>query len=152
MSSSVRDVLEGYVAGRVQADRLAIAVAAAYYGNAAGAKRESLRSIIDVIDRASPGVVELASREGPTGFEIRLAERAFPEAYEAELRSAAEAVLTGCGMQTWDSGLGGRGSGFSAVTAIHMPESRTPSPEPRVHPASRISAWIRGLYKWVLDA
>jgi hypothetical protein len=93
MSSTVREALEGYVAGRVQADRVAIAVAVAYYGDAAGGKREALRPIIDVIDRASPGVVELASGDGRSGFEIRLAERAFPQEYEAELRGAAEAVL-----------------------------------------------------------
>jgi hypothetical protein len=93
MSSTVREALEGYVAGRVQADRVAIAVAVAYYGDADGGKREALRPLIDVIDRASPGVVELASGDGRSGFEIRLAERAFPQEYEAELRGAAEAVL-----------------------------------------------------------
>jgi hypothetical protein len=99
MSSTVREALEAYVGGRVQADRVAIAVAVAYYGDADGGKREALRPLIDVIDRASPGVVELASGDGRSGFEIRLAERAFPQEYEAELRGAAEAVLSGWEMR-----------------------------------------------------
>jgi len=50
-----------------------------------------------VIDRASPGIVELGIVPGGTGFEVRLAERPFPKEYERELRQAAEAVLTGIG-------------------------------------------------------
>jgi hypothetical protein len=130
MSSTVREALEGYVAGRVQADRVAIAVAVAYYGDAAGGKREALRPLIDVIDRASPGVVELASGDGRSGFEIRLAERAFPQEYEAELRGAAEAVLAGYGMG--DPG------------GVQQPEA--------THPAARISlpgllSWLRRLFR-----
>jgi len=52
-----------------------------------------LQPLIDVIERASPGVVELGSVESGPGFGIRLAERPFPKQYEAALRRAAEACL-----------------------------------------------------------
>jgi len=97
MSSSVRQELEGFVAGRVKPERVVIAVSAAYYGERGNGKRETLRPLIDVIDRASPGIVELGIVAGGAGFEIRLAERPFPREYEAQLREAAEAVLTGMG-------------------------------------------------------
>ena len=97
MSSSIRRELEGFVAGRVQAERLVIAVSAAYYRDSRNGKRETLQPLIDVIDRASPGIVELGIVPGGAGFEIRLAERPFPEEYAAELRRAAEAVLSGNG-------------------------------------------------------
>src|SRR3989442_8013619 len=94
-SFPVKDALESYVAGRVKAERLVIAVSAAYYGDARNGKRESLQPLIDVIDRASPGIVELGTATGGPGFDIRLAERPFPKQHEAELRRAAEAVLSG---------------------------------------------------------
>lgn len=79
--------------GRVPADRLVPAVAEQYYRSGARAGRDGLRPLMDVIERAAPGVVQLARvAEGP-GFDIRLAERPFPAAYEAELRQAAQAVL-----------------------------------------------------------
>src|SRR2546425_13213705 len=97
-SSPVRLAIAGYVAGRVKPERLVAQVAAAYYdGGKAGegrrGNREELRPLIDVIERAAPGVVELAGRPGGPGFEIRLAERSFPKRYEAELRRAAETYL-----------------------------------------------------------
>ncbi|HEX4599876.1 MAG TPA: hypothetical protein VH116_00680 [Gemmatimonadales bacterium] len=107
-SSPVREALESYVAGRLKPERLVITVAAAFYGaggdagsarGARGARREGvaageeLQAVIDVIDRASPGIVELASVEGGPGFDVRLAERPFPTEFEAELRRVAAAVL-----------------------------------------------------------
>jgi hypothetical protein len=92
-SSPVRDALESYVAGRVKAERLVIAVSAAYYGDTSKGKRQSLQPLIDVIDRASPGIVELGTVQGGSGFAISLAERSFPKQYEPELRQAAEAYL-----------------------------------------------------------
>src|SRR5437660_11881882 len=106
MSSSVRQELEDFVAGRVKAERLVIAVAAEYYRDTGNGKRETLRPLIDVIDRASPGIVELGIVAGGAGFEIRLAERPFPKEYETELMRAAEAVLTGRGNR--DAGIGGQ--------------------------------------------
>jgi len=97
MSSSIRRELEGFVAGRVQAERLVIAVSAAYYRDSRNGNRETLQPLIDVIDRASPGIVELGIVSGGAGFEIKLAERPFPREYEPELRRAAEAVVTGMG-------------------------------------------------------
>src|SRR5437899_7973908 len=126
--SPVKDALESYVAGRVKAERLVVAVAAEYYRDAGNGKRETLRPLIDVIDRASPGIVELGTATGGPGFDIRLAERPFPKQYEAELRLAAEVVLSGGGM---------RDAGY--VKAVET-----------THPASRIShlvSWIRSLFR-----
>ena len=114
MSSSVRQELEGFVAGRVGAERVVVTVAAAYYGNAGNGKRETLQPLIDVIDRASPGVVELGSVQSGPGFEIRLAERPFPRQYEADLRQAAEAVLAGSGKREAASVLPAQAAGFWA--------------------------------------
>lgn len=104
-SSPVRQALEGYVAGRVKAERLAAAVAESYYREAGGGRRQALRPIIEVIERAAPGIVALASTAGDRGFEVKLAERPFPKQYEAELRAAAVAALGEL------SGEGGRGKG-----------------------------------------
>jgi hypothetical protein len=127
-SSPVKDALESYIAGRVKAERLVIAVSAAYYREAPNGKRETLQPLIDVIDRASPGIVELGTVQGGSGFDVRLAERPFPKQHEPELRRAAEAVLSGCEM---------RDAGWVNPAA-------TP------HPASRIShlvSWIRRLFR-----
>jgi len=127
-SSPVKDALESYVAGRLRAERLVIAISAEYYREARDGRREALQPLIDVIDRASPGIVELGTATGGTGFEIRLAERPFPKQHEAELRRVAEAVLSGCGM---------RDTGWV-------------NPAAATHPASRIShlvSWIRRLFR-----
>jgi hypothetical protein len=91
-SSAINEALQGYAAGRVKAERLVIAVATAYYGRE-GVRgiRDGLGPLIEIIDRASPGVVELGGVAG--GFDIRLAERPFPKQYEPELRRAVEAYL-----------------------------------------------------------
>src|SRR5439155_12133360 len=112
----------------VKAERLVVTVAAEYYRDAANGKRETLRPLIDVIDRASPGIVELGTATGGPGFDIRLAERPFPKQYEAQLREAAEVVLSGSGK---------RDAGY--VKAVET-----------THPASRIShlvSWIRSLFR-----
>jgi len=134
MSSSVRREVEGFVAGRVKAERLVIAVAAAYYRDEGRGTRDGLGPLIEVIDRASPGIVELGSVLGGAGFEVRLAERPFPRQYEAELRRAAEAVLSGSEI---------RDAGCVNVPEATHPASRIP------HLASRIShlvSWIRNLF------
>ncbi len=82
------------MAGRVNAERLVITVTSAYYGRDGGrGTRDGLGPVIEVIDRASPGIVELGTVQGGAGFEVRLAERPFPKQWEGELRRAAEAVL-----------------------------------------------------------
>ena len=93
MSSPVRRELEEFVAGRGTPERVVIAVTVAYYRNTLGAQREALRPLINVIDSASPGIVELGSMTGGRGFEVRLAERPFPREHEDALRRAAELVL-----------------------------------------------------------
>ena len=85
--------MEGFVAGRVKAERVVEAVAAAYYGEHGARSREHLRPILTVIERAHPGVIELASAPDNPGFAIRLAERPFPKVYEGSLREAVEVVL-----------------------------------------------------------
>ena len=96
--SPVRAVLESYVAGRVKAERVVEAVAAAYYGEQGpkghGARsREQLGPILDIIERAHPGVIELSSTADKPGFGVRLAERPFPKGYEGALREAVQVVL-----------------------------------------------------------
>src|SRR5438309_391721 len=96
-SSLIRETLEGYVAGRVKAERLVIAVAAAYYGReGAPGIRDGLGPLVDIIDRASPGIVELGGvAEGRQGFDIRLAERSFPRQYEQEPVGRSERHFAG---------------------------------------------------------
>ena len=92
-TSSIRLVLEGYLAGRVKAERVVAEVAIAHYKDARGERSDGLRPIVDVIERAAPGVVELAAAENRPGFLIRAAERPFPREYEEQLRLAVEMVL-----------------------------------------------------------
>jgi hypothetical protein len=92
-ATSVNDALAGYVAGRVTAQQLVGVVAAAYYGEGGRPKREALAPVIDIIERAHPGVVELSSANDRPGFAVRLAERPFPKTHEAELRNAVATVL-----------------------------------------------------------
>lgn len=100
MSSSVREALQGYLAGRVKAEGVVAAVGMAYYGEGSREKgkarremRDGLQPLVAVIERAAPGVVELGGTASRPGFQVRLAERPFPKQFEAELRRAAEAVL-----------------------------------------------------------
>jgi hypothetical protein len=135
--SPAKDALESYLAGRIKPERLVIAVASEYYGGAGKAKREALQPVIEVIDRASPGIVELGTATAGPGFDIRLAERPFPKHCEAQLREAAERVLSGCGMR--DVG------GVQRSEATHPASGIT-------HLGSRISlpaivSWIRRLFR-----
>ncbi len=94
-ASSVNDVLTGYAAGRVTAEQLVSVVAGAYYSTEQGARsREQLRPIIEIIEKAHPGVVELSGSTQEPGFAIRLAERSFPKRYDAELRQLVESLVT----------------------------------------------------------
>jgi hypothetical protein len=127
-SSPVRDALESYVAGRVKAERLVIAVSAAYYGDTGNGKRESLQPLIDVIDRASPGIVELGTVQGGSGFAIMLAERSFPKQYEPALRQAAEAYLGRgeTGREAAEGGAAQRGIVARLVAAVRRMFSPSP--------------------------
>ena len=90
--SSTKETLAEYVGGRIKADRLVAAVAATYYRDRKALKGEGWRELIAVIERGAPGVVELAAAEGK-GFEITLAERPFPSAFEPALKAAAQKAL-----------------------------------------------------------
>ena len=91
-ASSVRGLLEALAAGRVTPERAVAALAAAYYAGPAAAP-DALRELMGIVERAAPGMVELAAREGGPGFDVRPVGRPFPAAAEAELRRAAAAVL-----------------------------------------------------------
>jgi hypothetical protein len=93
-SSPARRALEEYLAGRLAADRLVTAVAGRYYGPAGRGERDALRPVIEVVERAAPGVVSLERRDGAgAGFEVKPVERPFPPQYEDALRTAARAAL-----------------------------------------------------------
>ena len=91
-ASSARGLLEAYAAGRATPERAVAALAAAYYAGPAAAPA-ALRELIGIVERAAPGMVELAAREGGPGFDVRPVGRPLPAAAEAELRQAATALL-----------------------------------------------------------
>ncbi|HXJ32090.1 MAG TPA: hypothetical protein VNG35_15745 [Gemmatimonadales bacterium] len=92
-SSAAKDLLAAYVAGRVAAVRLVPAIAIEYYRSPDAKQRAALRPIMDVIERAAPGVARLARTESGAGFDIQLAERPFPETFETSLKEAAAGAL-----------------------------------------------------------
>lgn len=92
--SSVNEALAGYLAGQVPAERVVTAVAAAYYREQAAGSREQFKPIIEIIERAHPGIVELSGVSEKPGFAVRLAERPFPKRFEPELRQAVEGIVT----------------------------------------------------------
>lgn len=94
-SSATRELLAGFVAGQVPAARLVPAVAAEYYRSADAKRRAVLRPVMEVIERAAPGVARLARTETGAGFDIELAERPFPETFEISLKEAALVALAG---------------------------------------------------------
>ena len=91
-ASSVNDALTGYAAGRMTAEQLVSVVATAYYENRGVGSGEWLRPVIDVIERAHPGIIELRGTTERPGFEVRLQERPFPKKFESALREAALSV------------------------------------------------------------
>lgn len=92
-SSPSKRALEDFVAGRLAADRLVAAVAGRYYGAAGRGEKEALRPLIELAERAAPGVVSLEGRDGGAGFDVRAVERTFPDESIAALRGAAAAAL-----------------------------------------------------------
>jgi hypothetical protein len=91
--SPARRALEEFVAGRIHADQLVAAVTQRFYGSAGQGEREALRPVVEVVERAAPGVVALERRDGGSGFNVRPVERPFPAEFEAALRGAASAAL-----------------------------------------------------------
>lgn len=91
-ASSVNSALAEYAAGRMAAQQLVGVVAAAYYENGGVGSGEWLRPVIDVIERAHPGIIELRGTTEQPGFDVRLQERPFPKKFESALREAALSV------------------------------------------------------------
>jgi hypothetical protein len=110
-SSVARELLAEYVAGRVPAVRLVPAIAVEYYRSPDVKHREALRPVMDVIERAAPGVARLARTESGAGFAIQLAERPFPETFETSLKEAAAGALALWGTVA-SAGAVATGSGF----------------------------------------
>jgi len=92
-ASSVNEALTGYAAGRVTAQQLVAVVAAAYYGDGHSGLGTRLKPLMEIIERAHPGVVELSGNGEKPGYAIRLAERPFPKRHEAELREAVQNIV-----------------------------------------------------------
>lgn len=65
----------------------------AYYTEQGARSKEQLQPLMEVVERAHPGIVELTGSDGRPGFAIKLAERPFPKRYESELRQAVQVVL-----------------------------------------------------------
>lgn len=113
-SSAARELLAAYVAGRMPAERLVAAIAAEYYRSPDAGRRAALRPVMEVIERAAPGVARLARTESGAGFDIQLAERPFPGHFETSLKEAAASALAGswaAAPQAAGDG-GAAGSGF----------------------------------------
>jgi len=92
--SSVNDALTDYLAGRMTAEQLVGTVTAAYYRERGMGNGEWLKPVIEVIERAHPGVVELSAAPERPGFAVRLAERPFPKRFEGDLRRTVEGMVT----------------------------------------------------------
>jgi len=93
-ASSVNSALADYAAGRMTAQQLVGVVTAQYWILEPGSRsRELLRPIMDVIEKAHPGIVALSGSSERPGFAVQLAERPFPKRYDADLRTAAQAVV-----------------------------------------------------------
>ena len=75
------------------AQQLVGVVAAAYYGARDSVLGTRLKPLVEIIERAHPGVIALTGSIEKPGFAVHLAERPFPRRYEAELRQGVEAVL-----------------------------------------------------------
>jgi hypothetical protein len=110
-SSAAKDLLAAFVAGRVPAVRLVPAIAVEYYRSADAKHRAALQPLMDVIERAAPGVARLARTESGAGFDIQLAERPFPETFETSLKEAAAGALAGWGTAASAGAMVG-GAGF----------------------------------------
>ena len=92
-ATSVNEALTDYLAGRVTAEQLVGTVTAAYYREPGTGNGEWLKPVIEVIERAHPGVVELAGSAEKPGFAVRLAERRFPKRLERDLRGAVQTIV-----------------------------------------------------------
>lgn len=115
-SSPARRALEEFVAGKLPADRLVQAVAGRFYGTAGKGEKEALRPVIEVAERAAPGVVSLRTKESGMGFDVQALERVIPEESLAALRHAAAVALAA----NWTE---------VAEPRHPTPDTRSPAPE-----------------------
>src|SRR6266498_2029728 len=92
-SGSSADPLTAYLAGQVTAEQLVVAVTAEYYRDSRSGMRDTLRPVIEVVERAHPGVVEVAGSQKSPGVAVRVANRACTKRYEDELRTAVTGAL-----------------------------------------------------------
>ena len=100
------------MAGRVPPERVVAVVAAAYYRETGSGRRETWQPLMDVIERAHPGVIRLAGIAARPGFAVELTERPFPKQYESDLKRAAETILLKRGDQPQEMGGGTRPIGL----------------------------------------
>ena len=91
--SSVNSALTDFAAGRMTAQQLVGVVVAVYYGARDSGLGARLKPLMEIIERAHPGVVDLSGSSEKPGFGVRLAERPFPKRYEGELREAVQMVV-----------------------------------------------------------
>ncbi len=118
MSSAVSQTLRAYVARHVPAERVVAVVAEAYYGDRGKGNGDWLRSLVEIIERAHPGIVQLAGSPGRPGFAVQLAERPFPREFEPDLKLAVAASLRMLGEGGGDEGRdAGEGRPRSGVVA-----------------------------------
>ena len=87
-------------------------VAEAYYGDKGTGTEEWLRPLVEIIERAHPGIVQLTGSPGRPGFAIQLAERPFPKGYEPDLKRAAAAILVTLGEEQRETGEESRPAGL----------------------------------------
>ena len=135
--SSVNDALTDYLAGRATAEQLVATVTAAHYTNRGVGSGEWLRPVIDIIERAHPGFVELRGTTDKPGFAVRLAERPFPKRYESKLREAVQIAL-GQGI--------GVGSGVVGARHVVPLQNDNIASEPAAGIWSRIVRAVRRLF------
>ncbi len=79
-------------------------VAGTYYRETGIGTRETWGPLMEVIERAHPGIVQLAGTADRPGFAVRLAERPFPKEYEPDLKRAAAAILVTLGEDRGETG------------------------------------------------
>jgi hypothetical protein len=96
MSSTISQVLADYVAGRMTLDAFVRAVRTAHYGT--GTRTEpSWRALVDTIERAVPGTLELTGTTGAPGFALRALEQPVAPSHEPAVREAARQALEALG-------------------------------------------------------
>jgi len=91
--TSFNQTLSAYLGGDLTAEQLVGAVSSLYYRDRGNGTRDALRPVMELIERAHPGVIELSGSEARPGFAVKLAERPFPKKLEHELRQAVEKAL-----------------------------------------------------------